>query len=99
MICKYQHLLPISYIIELEPLCHECPKTDFQEIKKILDKEYSRHSYHPTHFAFSSIEPEPISCSPISQVHKAYLMNGTAVTIKVIFLSSYYAMKIIHDWL
>ncbi len=78
-----QHILPEAYVKELEPLCMECPTTDFETVHKFLDKQYRKSHNLPVDHIFNKIEPIPIGSASIAQVHKAYLSDGTAVAIKV----------------
>jgi ubiquinone biosynthesis protein len=72
--------MPEAYVRELEPLCMECPVSDFESIKKTLIREYGR----PLEEIFSEIDPVPIGSASLAQVHKAKLLDGTKVAIKVI---------------
>jgi ubiquinone biosynthesis protein len=71
--------MPEAYVKELEPLCMECPVSDFESIKKILRREYGR----PIEEIFSEIDPTPIGSASLAQVHKGKLIDGTEVAIKV----------------
>jgi aarF domain-containing kinase len=63
----------------LEPLCNECPVSDFASVKKVLEKEYKK----PLEEIFSYVDPIPIGSASLAQVHKGILKDGTVVAIKV----------------
>lgn len=86
IICQLQHILPAAYVKELEPLCQECPVTDFKEVKKFLEKEYKNNYDTSLESIYEKIDPEPLGSASIAQVHKAYLKDGTPVAIKVNFI-------------
>lgn len=71
--------MPESYVRELEPLCMECPVSDFESVKRTLRREFNR----PLDEIFSEIDPVPIGSASLAQVHKAKLLDGTDVAIKV----------------
>lgn len=83
IICQLQHILPEAYVRELEPLCMECPTTEFETVHKFIDKEYRKHLNLPVDQIFKKIEPIPIGSASIAQVHKGYLKDDTPVAIKV----------------
>jgi ubiquinone biosynthesis protein len=71
--------MPEAYVRELEPLCMECPVSDFESVKKTLRREYGR----PIEEIFLEIDPIPLGSASLAQVHKAKLLDGTNVAIKV----------------
>jgi ubiquinone biosynthesis protein len=72
--------MPEAYVRELEPLCMECPVSDFASVRKVLEREYKK----PLEEIFKYIDPIPIGSASLAQVHKAELLDGTIVAIKVI---------------
>ena len=75
-----EHLLPEAYITNLESLCNENAIEDFETVKNILLKELKK----PLNQIFSFIEEKPVGSASLAQVHKATLLNGEQVAIKVI---------------
>jgi len=78
-----QHILPEAYVRELEPLCMECPITDFETVHKFVDKEYKKYLNLSVDEIFNKIEPIPLGSASIAQVHKGYLRDNSPVAIKV----------------
>lgn len=58
----------------------ECPVSDFDSIKKVLEREYKK----PIEEVFVSIDPVPLGSASLAQVHKGVLKDGSVVAIKVI---------------
>ena len=72
-------LLPKEYIEALSELQDSLPPLPFEDIKETIETEL-RKSIDKV---FKSIDPEPIASASIGQVHKAELLNGFHVIIKV----------------
>jgi predicted unusual protein kinase regulating ubiquinone biosynthesis (AarF/ABC1/UbiB family) len=72
-------IIPDPYINELEPLCSECPTSSIEEVRRMLEREYGKD---PS-LIFKEIDPEPIGSASLAQVHKAELLDGTKVAVKV----------------
>ena len=72
-------LLPKKYIEALSELQDSLPPLPFEDIKKTIECELRKSSDK----IFKSIDPEPIASASIGQVHKAELLNGFSVIIKV----------------
>lgn len=71
-------LLPDSYIKELGKLRSNVTPLEFNEVEKILKKEYKNpHEY------FSYINKIPTGSASIAQVHKATMKNGEKVVLKI----------------
>jgi ubiquinone biosynthesis protein len=73
-------LIPLKYCSELEKLQDHGVPISFQKIKYILDEEFSR----PLETIYESIDSKPLAVGSIAQVHKAKLVNGERVVIKVL---------------
>ena len=74
-----ESVIPEPFVKELEPLCSECPTTDINGVKRFLEQEYGKD----ISLIFKEIEPEPIGSASLAQVHRAVLVDGTKVAIKV----------------
>lgn len=72
-------LLPESYIVELEKLQDTAPTLPFAEITAVIESEFEV----PLRDLFAQFEVEPIAAASIAQVHKAVLLDGTQVIVKV----------------
>ena len=63
----------------LAKICDHCPPMDFAKIRAQLEAEYAR----PLEEIFREIDPEPVGAASISQVHRAVLLDGREVAVKV----------------
>ncbi|PTY03594.1 ABC transporter [Verrucomicrobia bacterium LW23] len=72
-------LLPDDYMEELAKLQDSVTPMPFEEVKTLLALEFNR----PLDEIFETIEPEPLAAASIAQVHKARLINGQDVVVKV----------------
>jgi len=71
--------LPQDYCEELTKLQTEVNPLPFAEIQEIIEKEYAC----PLGEIFSRVEEKSLGSASIAQVHKAYLLDGRPVVIKV----------------
>ncbi len=72
-------LVPKNYIHELEKLQDGVPSFSFNEAKKIIETSTGKKLNE----IFSFFEKKPIASASIAQVHKAILLNGEKVAVKV----------------
>ncbi len=72
-------LLPEAFLRELSLLRDSVQPMPFAEVEEIILLEYAVSS----DTVFSVVEEEPIGAASIAQVHKAQLMTGEKVVIKV----------------
>jgi ubiquinone biosynthesis protein len=72
-------LLPPDFIRELVKLQDRVPPFPFSEAQKVLETELKGSS--PS--LFESIEPVPFAAASIGQVHRARLLDGEEVAIKI----------------
>lgn len=72
-------LLPADLLKELEKLQNEVPSFPGKEAVKIIEQEFSK----PINHLFSEFSLEPVASASIAQVHKAKLINGDIVAVKV----------------
>jgi|SRR5579872_94488 len=63
----------------LRSLLDDVNPIPFSEIKKILSQEYSC----PLEAIFSEIQEKPVGSASVSQVHKAWLLNGAVAAVKI----------------
>ena len=74
-----EDLIPPELILELEKLQDQAPKLENFDIHTTVEEELdiivSEH--------FQSIEPEPLAAASLAQVHRAKLLNGQEVILKV----------------
>ncbi len=72
-------ILPEEYCKELATLRKETNVLSFETIKQILKKEFKK----PLNEIFLNIDEIPLGSASIAQVHKATLLDGSNVVIKV----------------
>jgi len=72
-------VLPDAYIKQLEEMQDKVPALPFNEIRDHLAAQFKQ----PLEELFSHIEPEAIACASLAQVHKAKLISGEDVAIKI----------------
>lgn len=72
-------LLPQELIAELPRLQDDVPPVEFPEIEAVITEELGR----PIDQVFSTFDPEPVAAASIGQVHRARLLGGEEVVVKV----------------
>ena len=72
-------LLPKAYCDAFEKLRDDANPMPFDVVIEQIDRAYGK-SWHE---GFASIDPVPLGAASIAQVHKATLLDGTTVAVKV----------------
>ncbi len=72
-------LLPKEYILALEPLQNDTPEVSFEKLKPVLESEIGEDWQSK----FEWLDEKPIATASIGQVHKAKLLDGPEVALKV----------------
>lgn len=72
-------LVPEEYIKELARLQDNVPPFGYEGAKMVVEKEFGKKLDE----MFLSFEPEPIAAASIGQVHRARLLGGEDVAVKV----------------
>lgn len=72
-------LLPKAYCDAFETLRDDANPMPFDQVIEQIDRSYGA-SWHTV---FASIDPAPLGAASIAQVHKAQLLDGTTVAVKV----------------
>lgn len=72
-------ILPREYIEALSGLQDSLPPMSYIEVKSIVERELRK----PIECIFKSFNEEPIASASIGQVHKALLISGLDVVVKV----------------
>ena len=67
-----------EYIVELSKLRSNVKEIDFKDIQNILFEAYGNYTS-----IFSYVEERPIGSASIAQVHKAKLIDGQEVVLKI----------------
>ena len=75
----HSDVLPQKYCDELMKLTSEVTPMPFETVEEVINRSY-REDWHNI---FSSIEKETLGSASIAQVHKAKLLDGTDVIVKV----------------
>lgn len=72
-------LLPPDYIEALSSLQSTVPPVSWADIERVIRQQIGK----PVNQVFSKIDPEAIAAGSIAQVHRAILVSGEEVAIKV----------------
>ena len=72
-------LVPSEYCAEFEKLQDQVPSFPFEEVKRIIEEDFQK----PLHQIFPTFEQKPLASATIAQVHKAKLLSGEMVAVKV----------------
>lgn len=72
-------LIPEEYTTEFEKLHDRVQSLSFEVVEGVLKEEFGESLYEK----FSYIDPRPLGAASIAQVHKARLISGETVVIKV----------------
>jgi ubiquinone biosynthesis protein len=72
-------LIPEDYTTEFEKLHDQVQTLSFEVIEGVLKEEFGNSLYQK----FASIDPVPLGAASIAQVHKARLITGETVVVKV----------------
>lgn len=63
----------------MSTLTRECEISPFLDVKQTIEEDLG----YPIDVVFSQFSQKPISSASIAQVHKATLLNGEEVAVKV----------------
>ncbi|MFQ6013834.1 MAG: ABC1 kinase family protein [Anaerolineae bacterium] len=72
-------LLPMEYIDELSKLLDAAPPIPLTEVKTLIGQELGA----PVEELFATFQPEPMAAASIGQAHRATLLDGQEVIVKV----------------
>ncbi len=72
-------IIPEAYTIELAALRDDVRPFSFTQVEKILTEDYRA----PLVEVFLSCDPQPVASASISQVHRAVLLDGRTVALKI----------------
>ncbi|WP_047244864.1 ABC1 kinase family protein [Maribacter thermophilus] len=74
-----EDMLPPELVKELEKLQDHAPNLKNFDVQKAIETELNRAPSD----CFQSIEPEPLAAASLAQVHRARLLNGEDVVLKI----------------
>ncbi|QEQ00705.1 AarF/ABC1/UbiB kinase family protein [Thermosynechococcus sp. CL-1] len=72
-------LFPSEYVEELSKLQDRVPAFSYELVEKIIYEDFGRHIPE----LFRSFDPIPMAAASLGQVHKAQLLSGEEVVVKV----------------
>lgn len=72
-------LIPPEFVEEFRKLHDQVPSVPFSDIERVLASHFGQEVQD----IFSSFDPSPIGAASIAQVHKAVLIDGSRVVVKV----------------
>ncbi|PAA74449.1 hypothetical protein BOX15_Mlig000296g7, partial [Macrostomum lignano] len=73
------YLLPEPYTRVLGRLHSDAPASTIEKVRQVIEEDFDR----PAHSIFRSIDPSPCGAASLAQVHRAELLDGTPVAVKV----------------
>lgn len=72
-------LFPADFVLEFQSCLDDTPKVSYNDIRKIIQDDLKR----PLSAVYSYVDPTPLASASVAQVHRAKLLDGTEVVIKV----------------
>jgi len=72
-------LLPVEFMQELSKLQDEVPPFPFSEVEAAIKEDLQK----PVEQIFSSFDEQPLAAASIGQVHKARMLDGKNVVVKI----------------
>lgn len=72
-------VVPQEYSDVMKPLLNQAPVSEFSSVKKIIENDFSSNLYD----IFQEFEEKPIASASLAQVHRAKLVTGQEVAVKV----------------
>ena len=72
-------LIPQDFVDEFKRLHDQVSTVPFEEIREVLEEQFEAGIDH----VFRELDPVPMAAASIAQVHRAVLLDGTEVVVKV----------------
>lgn len=79
MVSSHADVFPVEYCNALATLRNDTAPLSFEEAEQLLTKSFDGD----VHAVFKSIEPIPLGSASIAQVHRAQLVSGETVAVKI----------------
>ncbi|RKP07384.1 ABC1 family-domain-containing protein, partial [Thamnocephalis sphaerospora] len=73
------YLLPPEWTETMRPLHARCPPTSMPDVAALIEKEMGQ----PMEALFRDFDPTPLGVASLAQVHRATLVDGSVVAVKV----------------
>ena len=65
--------------VALSQICDDCKTIPYRKIRRLLEQEY----HCKLEQKFRTVDPQPLGAASISQVHRAVLLDGREVAVKI----------------
>ncbi len=79
IIAAGEGVFPAELVTECKRCRDQVPAVDYQQMVRVVERDLGR----PMHDLFSSFSATPMAAASIAQVHRATLLDGTPVVVKV----------------